>query len=68
MISSAKLLDAGAKYTSENSHSPNSTFQVGTALSTSNEKLFIGYNVENISFGYSMCAERVAMFKAISQG
>jgi cytidine deaminase len=67
MISSEKLLEA-AKNASENSYSPYSGFRVGAALSTSNDKVFIGCNVENISFGLSMCAERVALFKAISQG
>lgn len=48
--------------------SPYSGFRVGAALSTSNDKVFIGCNVENISFGLSMWAERVALSRAISQG
>jgi len=51
-----------------NSHSPYSKFRVGCCLLTSDGKLFTGTNVENVSFGLSVCAERCAVFNAVSQG
>ena len=49
-------------------YTPYSQFTVGSALLTDNGFIFTGCNVENISFGLSICAERVAIFKAISAG
>lgn len=51
-----------------NSYSPYSRFRVGAALLTSDGKIFCGTNVENASYGLSICAERVAVFKAVSEG
>ncbi|MDR4513052.1 MAG: cytidine deaminase, partial [Nitrososphaeraceae archaeon] len=51
-----------------NSYSPYSNFRVGAAILTNNENIFSGCNIENISYGLSMCAERVALFKAVSEG
>jgi cytidine deaminase len=48
-------------------HAPYSRFRVGAAV-VAGGKLFVGCNVENASFGLSMCAERVAAFKAVSEG
>jgi len=62
-----KLLDA-AKKASENAYAPYSKFKVGAALKTKEGKIFSGCNVENASYGLTMCAERVTIFKAISEG
>lgn len=45
-----------------------SRFQVGAALETSSGEIVTGCNVENATYGLTMCAERVAMFKALSEG
>ncbi|MCQ6268714.1 cytidine deaminase [Fictibacillus sp. WQ 8-8] len=47
---------------------PYSKFQVGAALLTENDLLFLGCNIENASFGMTNCAERTAIFKAVSEG
>jgi len=52
----------------ENAHAPFSHFKVGAALVTANDEIITGCNVENASYGLTMCAERVAIFKAISEG
>jgi cytidine deaminase len=52
----------------KNSYSPYSDFKVGAALLTENGKVYTGCNIENVAFGPSICAERVAFFKAISEG
>jgi len=49
-------------------YAPYSKFIVGSAVMTDDGFIFTGCNVENISFGLSICAERVAIFKAISAG
>ncbi len=49
-------------------HAPYSRFSVGAALLTASGRVFTGCNVENSSYGLSVCAERVALFKAISEG
>jgi cytidine deaminase len=49
-------------------HAPYSRFTVGAAVLTASGRVFTGCNVENSSYGLSMCAERVALFKAISEG
>ena len=51
-----------------NSYAPYSGFLVGAILVTRDNKEFTGVNVENASFGGSICAERVAITKAISEG
>ncbi|MCD4658208.1 MAG: cytidine deaminase [Planctomycetes bacterium] len=53
---------------SENSHSPYSHFKVGAALKTKTGNIYTGCNIENASFGLTICAERVAIFKAMSEG
>jgi cytidine deaminase len=55
-----------AKEASLRSYSPYSKFPVGCALVTTDGKIFTGCNVENISFGLTICAERSAVFNAIS--
>lgn len=50
------------------SYSPYSKVTVGAALLTKDGKIFTGCNIENASYGASNCAERTALFKAISEG
>ena len=49
-------------------HAPYSRFKVGAALKTRAGEIVTGCNIENASFGLTMCAERVAVFKALSEG
>ncbi len=50
------------------SYSPYSNFMVGAALLTKSGRVYLGCNIENISFSATNCAERTAFFKAISDG
>lgn len=50
------------------SYSPYSHFKVGAALLTRSGKVYLGCNIENSSFGATNCAERTAIFKAVSDG
>jgi cytidine deaminase len=63
-----KALLEKAKEASEKSYSPYSKFPVGAALLTKDGKVFLGCNVENASYGGTICAERTAMVKAVSEG
>ena len=49
-------------------YAPYSKYPVGAALRTKSGRLFTGVNVENAAYPHTMCAERVAIFKAISEG
>ena len=49
-------------------HAPHSHFQVGAAVETADGRIFTGCNIENASYGLTVCAERVAVFKALSEG
>ena len=57
-----------AKEASQTSYSPFSRFAVGAAVLASSGRIYEGCNVENSSFGLTICAERCAIFKAISEG
>jgi cytidine deaminase len=61
------LIEA-AKQAREKAYVPYSKFQVGAALLTKDGKVIQGCNVENASYGLTNCAERTALFKAISDG
>lgn len=52
----------------ERAYAPYSHYRVGAAVLTSDGRLFSGVNVENASYGLSNCAERTAVFKAVSEG
>jgi len=52
----------------KNSYCPYSGYKVGAALLTKSGKVYTGCNIENASYGASMCAERTAFFKALSDG
>ena len=52
----------------ERSYVPYSHFPVGAALLCADGRVFQGCNIENASFGLTNCAERTAMFKAVSEG
>ena len=62
-----KLLVA-AMAVQRRAHAPYSKFRVGAALLTKSGKIYTGVNVENASYGLTICAERVAVTKAVSEG
>ena len=68
MDKNVERLIKAAKKARENAFAPFSNFSVGAAVETKGGKIFTGCNVENASYGLTMCAERVAIFKAISEG
>ena len=67
MDENEKLYDIAVK-AKEYAYAPYSGFKVGAALLTDDGMVFIGNNIENKSYGASNCAERTAIFKAVSEG
>lgn len=63
-----KRLVSIARKARKNSYSPYSKFRVGAALLTDDGRVVTGCNIENSSFGLTICAERTAIFKAVSDG
>jgi cytidine deaminase len=64
----ASELIAAARRAREHAHARFSNFKVGAALETADGTIITGCNIENATYGLTMCAERVAMFKALSEG
>jgi len=67
-MSEHDALIAAARAARENAHAPYSNFPVGAAVRAKSGRMFSGCNVENATYGLTLCAERVAIFKAISEG
>ena len=67
-VSENETLISAAKLARENAHAPYSNFRVGAALRARSGRIFGGCNVENATYGLTVCAERIAIFKAISEG
>ena len=66
-MSNEELFAAAVKAAAD-SYSKYSGFSVGAALLTADGKMFTGCNIENASYSLTMCAERTAIFKAVSEG
>ena len=62
-----ELIDI-SKAAQKNSYSPYSNFKVGAALLCSDHSIYTGCNIENATYGATNCAERTAVFKAVSEG
>ncbi len=62
------ILATWAREAKRNSYSPYSRFRVGAAVLTTDGRVFTGCNIENSSYGLTTCAERTALFKAVSEG
>lgn len=62
------ILIKDAKRARENAYAPYSQFKVGAALMTDSGEVYTGCNIENSSYSLTCCAERVAIFKAVSEG
>jgi len=67
-VSSREELLKRAREAQKNAYAPYSNFQVGAALLSVGGKVYTGSNVENSSYGLSICAERAAVFKAVNEG
>jgi len=67
-VNEYQALIIAAKSARENAHAAYSNFRVGAALRATSGRIFGGCNVENATYGLTICAERVAIFKAISEG
>lgn len=67
MMNSKQLIEKAVE-AMENSYAPYSNFKVGAALLTKSGRVFTGCNIENSAYSPTICAERTAFFKAISEG
>jgi cytidine deaminase len=67
-VSDYDALITAATQSRENAHAAYSNFRVGAGLRATSGRIFAGCNVENATYGLTVCAERVAIFKAISEG
>ena len=65
---SASELVKAARRARRNAHADYSHFKVGAALETADGTIVTGCNIENATYGLTICAERVAIFKALSEG
>jgi cytidine deaminase len=63
-----KALTEAALAAREHAHAPFSNFRVGAAIEDSSGRIHTGCNIENATYGLTLCAERVAVFKAVSEG
>jgi cytidine deaminase len=67
-LAASEALVAAARAARTHAVADFSGFQVGAALETDTGEIFTGCNVENATYGLTVCAERVAIFKALSEG
>ena len=67
-MAASETLVAAARAAREHAVADFSGFKVGAALETGDGRIITGCNIENASYGLTICAERVAIFKAISEG